>query len=111
MGEIYALSDGDMCCGEKIKEIGSGGLGAILQGVVRKGLTEKVMFEPRLKRESCASWFARLFWLLVSEMVTCLFTVVFEFVNETLHIIRMSLTVLEVASLSEAEVSLCVTWR
>ena len=49
MGEIYALSDGDTCCGEKIKEIGSRGLGAILQGVVRKGLTEKVMFEPRLK--------------------------------------------------------------
>lgn len=59
MGETYALSDGDTCCGEKIKEIGSGGLGAILQGVVRKGLTEKLMFEPRLwtLRESCASWF------------------------------------------------------
>lgn len=50
-------------------------------------------------------------WLLVSEMVTCLFTVICEFVNEILHIIRKSLRVLEVASLSEAEVSLCVTWR
>lgn len=71
------------------------------------------MFEPRpwTLRESCASWFARLFWVLVSEMVTCLFTVVCEFVNEILHIIRKSLRVLEVASLSEAEVSLCVTWR
>lgn len=39
MSETNALSEGDTCCGEKIKEIGSGGVGCHFQGVVRKGLT------------------------------------------------------------------------
>lgn len=32
MSKTYALSDGETYCGEKIKEIGSGGLGAIFKG-------------------------------------------------------------------------------
>lgn len=32
MSETNALSEGDTCCGEKIKEISSGGLGAIFKG-------------------------------------------------------------------------------
>lgn len=47
MRKIYAVSDGDECCGEKIRRIGNRGRDSIFKRVVRKGLTEKVTFEPR----------------------------------------------------------------
>lgn len=47
MSKIYAISDGDKCCGGKEGDR-QWGMGAILQGVFRKGLTEKATFEPRL---------------------------------------------------------------
>lgn len=48
MGKTHAISDGVKCCGEKMKKIGIGGTGAILKGVLRKGLTQKTTFKPRL---------------------------------------------------------------
>ena len=39
MGKTHAISDGVKCGGEKMKKIGIGGTGAILKGVLRKGLT------------------------------------------------------------------------
>ena len=49
MSNICAIAGSDKCQGEKIRnEMGNGQRGAILKTVVRKGLTEKAVFEPRL---------------------------------------------------------------
>lgn len=87
--------------------------GTIFKKVIRKGLTEKSVFEASVctLREQAspvgpgAHSFPRS-WLLGSEVVACLSTVVCENFNEILYIIRKSLEALEVVSLERENYSL-----